>query len=238
MFERGANCPKSYLHVLWTSLNYTSWSKSSNDHLAFSSIICLAVEINLIYTILEWMLSWKPWLLNMKRRENKIFNWETLCKPKRTKPKHAKSKIYWAKHDLILCFREIEELKSGNKGNDNASTNQIEALRMELDQKEKLNSSRIRELEATVKKLEKENSKLKENEVDPPQTEDIGTVYCYISLFPSLIFFVNGLKEFKKMKKTLEVTRKNYYFKKPSTGWTRKYFKFNPITKKSLKWLW
>ena len=59
---------------------------------------------------------------------------------------------------------------------------------MELDQKEKLNSSRIRELEATVKKLEKENSKLKENEVDPPQTEDIGTVYCYISLFPSLIF--------------------------------------------------
>lgn len=77
--------------------------------------------------------------------------------------------------DLILCFREIEELKSGNKGiNDNASTNQIEALRMELDQKEKLNSSRIRELEATVKKLEKENSKLKENEVDPPQTEDIG----------------------------------------------------------------
>ena len=81
--------------------------------------------------------------------------------------------------DLILCFREIEELKSGNKGNDNASTNQIEALRMELDQKEKLNSSRIRELEATVKKLEKENSKLKENEVDPPQTEDIGTVYCF-----------------------------------------------------------
>ena len=82
--------------------------------------------------------------------------------------------------DLILCFREIEELKSGNKGiNDNASTNQIEALRMELDQKEKLNSSRIRELEATVKNLQKENSKLKENEVDPPQTEDIGTVYCF-----------------------------------------------------------
>jgi len=72
------------------------------------------------------------------------------------------------------CQKEIEELKSGNKGNDTASTNQIEALRMELDQKEKLNSSRIRELEATVKKLEKENSKLKENEVDPPQTEDIG----------------------------------------------------------------
>jgi len=70
------------------------------------------------------------------------------------------------------CQKEIEELKS--KGNDTASTNQIEALRMELDQKEKLNSSRIRELEATVKKLEKENSKLKENEVDPPQTEDIG----------------------------------------------------------------
>ena len=82
--------------------------------------------------------------------------------------------------DLILCLREIEELKSGNKGiNDNASTNQIEALRMELDQKEKLNSSRIRELEATVKNLQKENSKLKENEVDPPQTEDIGTVYCF-----------------------------------------------------------
>ena len=54
---------------------------------------------------------------------------------------------------------------------------------MELDQKEKLNSSRIRELEATVKKLEKENSKLKENEVDPPQTEDIGTVYFYFSYF-------------------------------------------------------
>ena len=83
--------------------------------------------------------------------------------------------------DLILCFREIEELKSGNKDNDNASINQIEALRMELDQKEKLNSSRIRELEATVKKLEKENSKLKENEVDPPQTEDIGTVYCFLN---------------------------------------------------------
>ena len=94
MFERGANCPKSYLHVLWTSLNYTSWSKSSTDHLAFSSIICLAVEINLIMIILEWMLSWKPWLLNMKRRENKIFNWETPCKPKRTKQKHAKSKIF------------------------------------------------------------------------------------------------------------------------------------------------
>ena len=76
-------------------------------------------------------------------------------------------------------FREIEELKSGNKGNDTASTNQIEALRMELDQKEKLNSSRIRELEATVKKLEKENSKLKENEVDPPQTEDIGMFQIY-----------------------------------------------------------
>ena len=52
---------------------------------------------------------------------------------------------------------------------------------MELDQKEKLNSSRIRELEATVKKLEKENSKLKENEVDPPQTEDIGTVHCFLN---------------------------------------------------------
>ena len=50
---------------------------------------------------------------------------------------------------------------------------------MELDQKEKVNTSRIRELEATVKKLEKENSKLKENEVDPPQTEDIGTVQIY-----------------------------------------------------------
>ena len=74
-------------------------------------------------------------------------------------------------------FREIEELKS--KGNDTASTNQIEALRMELDQKEKLNSSRIRELEATVKKLEKENSKLKENETDPPQTEDIGMFQIY-----------------------------------------------------------
>ena len=89
---------------------------------------------------------------------------------------------------------------------------------MELDQKEKLNSSRIRELEATVKKLEKENSKLKENEVDPPQTEDIGTVYCYILWLSSLICFVNGLKEFRKMKKTLGVTRKNYYFKKPLTG--------------------
>jgi len=72
------------------------------------------------------------------------------------------------------CQKEIEELKSDNKGPDNASSNQIEALRMELDQKEKLNLTRIRELEATVKKLEKENSKLKENEIEPPQTEDIG----------------------------------------------------------------
>jgi len=92
----------------------------------------------------------------------------------------------------------------GNKGNDNASTNQIEALRMELDQKEKLNSSRIRELEATVKKLEKENSKLKENEVDPPQTEDIGTVYFYFYLYmvSELFCFVNVLKGFRKMKNT------------------------------------
>ena len=94
MFERGTNSPKSYLHVLWTSLNYTSWSKSSNDHLAFSSIIiCLAVEVNLIISILEWMLSSKPWLLNMKKRENKIFSWEMLCKPKKTKRKHVKSKM-------------------------------------------------------------------------------------------------------------------------------------------------
>ena len=90
---------------------------------------------------------------------------------------------------------------------------------MELDQKEKLNSSRIRELEATVKKLEKENSKLKENEVDPPQTEDIGTVYCFLNiLYGFSEFCINGLKEFRKMKKILEVTKKNYYFKKPSMG--------------------
>ena len=121
--------------------------------------------------------------------------------------------------DLMLCFREIEELKSGNKGTDNASTNQIEALRMELDQKEKLNSSRIRELEATVKKLEKENSKLKENEVDPPQTEDIGTVYCFFNILYGFSEICrNGLKEFRKMKKILEVMKKSYYFKKPLMG--------------------
>ena len=121
------------------------------------------------------------------------------------------------KKGFISWFREIEELKSGSKGNDTASSNQIEALRMELDQKEKLNSSRIRELEATVKKLEKENSKLKENEIDPPQTEDIGTVQIYFRFLTLLSSIWNAVKVFRRMKKVLEVMKKNYYYKKLST---------------------
>ena len=121
------------------------------------------------------------------------------------------------KKGFISWFREIEELKSGSKGNDTASSNQIEALRMELDQKEKVNTSRIRELEATVKKLEKENSKLKENEVDPPQTEDIGTVQIYFRFLTLLSSIWNAVKVFRRMKKVLEVMKKNYYYKKLST---------------------
>ena len=107
---------------------------------------------------------------------------------------------------------------------------------MELDQKEKVNTSRIRELEATVKKLEKENSKLKENEIDPPQTEDIGTVQIYSCFFFDLIeLYLKRSKGIQKNEESLGSDEKELLLQETIDGLNAKIFQIQSDHERELE---
>ena len=87
----------------------------------------------------------------------------------------------------LFSIREVEHLKSSSVAEESAaSTNQIQALRNELDEKENIHLGRIKDFEKTIERLEIENSKLKNDQFERPDTEEIGKG----KLFSAILFCI------------------------------------------------
>ena len=82
---------------------------------------------------------------------------------------------------FIFSFSEVEHLKSnGSDGDVNSLQKQVEALRNELDEKEKYFNERIKTLQDNNRKIENENLRLKKEQVEDVETEEIGIFCSYI----------------------------------------------------------